>query len=122
MFHSRPVTRPVVMESCGESLQHHQWVKYKYIHMFSTRFQEIKITKCRSLFISSSECLIMAMVMAARDKFLMKIIRVSYQQNFEMLQKINPNEEDPLKYFMLNSRLRVNHVVVNVTRVCSEDH
>ncbi|KRX56446.1 hypothetical protein T09_6221 [Trichinella sp. T9] len=34
----------------------------------------------------------------------------------------NPNEEDPLKYFMLNSRLQVNHVVVNVTRVCSEDH
>ncbi|KRY06809.1 hypothetical protein T12_12025, partial [Trichinella patagoniensis] len=23
----------------------------------------------------------------------------------------NPNEEDPLKYFMLNSRIQVNHVV-----------
>ncbi|KRY53084.1 hypothetical protein T03_8841 [Trichinella britovi] len=29
----------------------------------------------------------------------------------------NPNEEDPLKYFMLNSRLRVNHVVVNVIEI-----
>ncbi|KRX25007.1 hypothetical protein T07_10863 [Trichinella nelsoni] len=36
-----------------------------YIRMFSTRFQEFKITKCRSLFISLSECLIMAMVKEA---------------------------------------------------------
>ncbi|XP_003368770.1 conserved hypothetical protein [Trichinella spiralis] len=33
MFHSRPVTRSVVMESCGESLQHHQWI---YSHVFDS--------------------------------------------------------------------------------------
>ncbi|KRX73314.1 hypothetical protein T06_6380 [Trichinella sp. T6] len=78
--------------------------------------------KCRSLFISSSECLIMAMYHINRiskcyKKYFNWILNKTTMEN-----KKNPNEEDPLKYFMLNSRLQVNHVVVNVTRVCSEDH
>ncbi|KRX28093.1 hypothetical protein T07_14258 [Trichinella nelsoni] len=51
MFHSRPVNRSVVMESCGESLQHHQWI---YSHVFDS-FSRIQNYKC----------LIMAMVKEA---------------------------------------------------------